>query len=251
MAEIASGARGDPLLAPAAVLTATLAAERRRLDRCLAARMSEMDGGPGGDPGALGWFDGLLGDDDGGDDAPRRRARRPPRGPRRTLEDGRRAALSSRVLARSGWLQGLAGYAVVVAVRSAHPGALAWSAEGRYLAGGVVAAAGARPAQRREAPWLARCATPGPKLRRARDGRPARGPRARRLLRGLLLEPDGGAVRAGDDEHRLDGAAHHPHHRRAVAASPVGSRRRRGRPAPRCSARPSPPYRTSPCWAAG
>ena len=56
--------------------------------------------------------------------------------------------------------------------------------------------------------------------------------RARRLLRRVLLDPDGRALRARDHEHHLDGPAHRPHRRRAAGRAAVG---RRARPWPRCS----------------
>ena len=65
--------------------------------------------------------------------------------------------------------------------------------------------------------------------------RPARGAqrdRARRPLHRVLLGADGGALRAGRDEHRLDGLRRRAHRRRAPAAveahGPARDRRRAG-----------------------
>jgi hypothetical protein len=165
MAEIAIRREGDSLLAPAAVLTAILAASAAAW-LVLAARMSGMGGGPGGDPGPLGWFTVSWA-------VMTAAMMLPAAAPAvfravRVAQSKRVAALP--VLAGYGavWMvAGLAGYAVVVAVRSAHPGALAWSAEGRYLAGGVVAAAGLYQLSRTKRHWLGRCTTPALKLRRS------------------------------------------------------------------------------------
>jgi predicted metal-binding membrane protein len=164
MAEIAIRRERDSLLAPAAVLAAILATSAAAW-LVLAARMSGMDGGPGGDPGALGWFTVSW--------TVMTAAMLPAAAP--TVLRAVRVAPSKTgatlpFLAGYGavWMvAGLAGYAVVVAVRSAHPGALAASAGGRYLAGAVVAAAGLYQLSGAKRRWLARCAAPRPKLGRA------------------------------------------------------------------------------------
>jgi predicted metal-binding integral membrane protein DUF2182 len=164
MAEMAIRRERDSVLVPAAVLAAIVSASAAAW-LVLAARMSGMDGGPGGDPGALGWFTVSW--------AVMTAAMMLPTAAPAVLRTVRvapsktRAAL--RFLAGYGavWMvAGLAGYAVVVAVRSAHPGALAWSAGGRYLAGGVVAAAGLYQLSGAKRRWLARCTAPRPKLGR-------------------------------------------------------------------------------------
>ena len=135
MAEIAIRRESDSLLEPAAVITAILAASAAAWI-VLVVRMSEMDGGPGGDPGALGWFTVSW--------AVMTAAMMLPAAAPAVLRAVRLAHSKTGAalpfLAGYGavWMvAGLAGYAVVVAVRSAHPGAIGWSAEGRYLAGGA------------------------------------------------------------------------------------------------------------------
>lgn len=165
MAEIAIRRERDSLLAPAAVLAAILATSAAAW-LVLAARMSGMDGGPGGDPGALGWFTVSW--------TVMTAAMMLPAAAPAVLRAVRVAPSKTGAtlpfLAGYGavWMvAGLAGYAVVVAVRSAYPGALAASAGGRYLAGAVVAAAGLYQLSGAKRRWLARCAAPRPKLGRA------------------------------------------------------------------------------------
>ncbi len=165
MAEIAIRRERDQLLAPAAILAAILAASAAAWV-VLAARMSGMDSGPGGDPGALGWFTVSW--------AVMTAAMMLPAAAPAVLRATRVAQSKTGAalpfLAGYGavWMvAGLAGYAVVVAVRSAHPGALAWSAGGRYLAGGVVAAAGLYQLSGAKRRWLARCTAAPLKLRSA------------------------------------------------------------------------------------
>ncbi len=157
-------------LVPAAVAAGLLAACAGAW-LVLAGRMSGMDGGPGGDPGALGWFalswavmstammlpavsPALL----------------------RTVARFRtRAALPFLAGYGAVWMvAGLAGWAVLEVVRSAHPSALAWSSGGRYLAGGAVAAAGLWQFSAAKQRWLARC--------RGSSAHVARGAGARGLL---------------------------------------------------------------------
>jgi Predicted metal-binding integral membrane protein (DUF2182) len=164
MAGIAIRRERDSLLAPAGVLVAVLAASAGAW-LVLAARMSGMDGGPGVDPGPLGWFAVSW--------AVMTAAMMLPASAPAVLREVRaapsktRAALPFLVGYGAVWMvAGLAGYAVVVAVRSAHPGALAWSAGGRYVAGVVVAAAGLYQLSRAKRRWLARCTAPRLKLGR-------------------------------------------------------------------------------------
>jgi predicted metal-binding membrane protein len=57
-------------------------------------------------------------------------------------------------------LAGLFGYSLVQAVRGPHPGVLAWSSAGRYVAGATVAAAGLYQLTATKRRWLARCTEP-------------------------------------------------------------------------------------------
>jgi predicted metal-binding membrane protein len=129
-----------------------------------AERMRGMDMGPGTDPGALGWFvvtwalmmaammlPALVPVARSGDARP---------------GTGRSAAVSPAFV--TGYLgvwtsAGVAAYAVVAALRAAHPGWLAWDAGGRWLACGVILAAAAYQLTAAKGSWLDRCrSTPGP-----------------------------------------------------------------------------------------
>jgi predicted metal-binding membrane protein len=135
----------------------------------LAGRMAGMDVGPGGDPGALGWFaitwvvmtaammlPGSV-----------PAVARAVRGRRGQPAVTTATALGFVAAYAAVWLlAGLAGYAVVEAVRGLDVSALGWTSAGRYVAGGAVVAAGLyqlTPVKRR---WLARCTDPGRHLPR-------------------------------------------------------------------------------------
>jgi predicted metal-binding membrane protein len=144
-------------LVPAAVFGGVLALSAAAW-LVLAARMAGMDAGPGGDPGPAGWFAVSWAVMTAAMMFPAvapaaLRAVRAARG---------RARAAVPFLAGYGavWMiAGLAGYAVVVAIRAAHPSALAWSADGRYVAGGAILAAGLFQLSGIKRRWLARCVT--------------------------------------------------------------------------------------------
>ncbi len=169
MAEIAIGREADSRLAPAAVLAGVLAASAVAW-LALAGRMSGMDAGPGGDPGALGWFVVSW--------AAMTAAMMLPAAAPAVLRATRLArskgGAACSFLAGYGvvWMiAGLAGYAVIVAVRSGHSNAFAWSAGGRYLAGGAVVAAGLFQLTDFKRRWLVRCTTGTPRLPRTDTAR--------------------------------------------------------------------------------
>ena len=169
MAEIAIGREADSRLAPAAVLAGVLAASAVAW-LVLAGRMSGMDAGPGGDPGALGWFAVSW--------AAMTAAMMLPAAAPAVLRAMRLArskgGAACSFLAGYGvvWMiAGLAGYAVIVAVRSGHSSAFAWSAGGRYLAGGAVVAAGLFQLTDFKRRWLARCTAGTPRLPRTDTAR--------------------------------------------------------------------------------
>jgi predicted metal-binding membrane protein len=151
-------ARTPTALAPTAAAAGVLAAAAAGW-LVLVERMAGMDGGPGGDPGALGWFAGTW--------ALMTAAMMLPAS---ALAVSRlaRARPSAAPLAATAFLAGygavwmlagLFGYALVEAVRALHASALGWSQAGRYLAGAAVAAAGLYQLSAAKARWLARCAT--------------------------------------------------------------------------------------------
>ena len=173
-------------------------------------RMDGMDAGPGHRARRPGLVPGQLGGDDGRDDAAGHGA------------DGRRARRAIRPAARgratlafvAGYLLvwsavGLVAYALVEGVRSLDLGFLAWD-QARALR------RGRRHPRRRAVPaHTGQGRVPAPLPRPTRGAQRAR---ARRPLRRLLLGADGGALRAGRDEHRLDGLRGRAHRRRAPAA---------------------------------
>jgi predicted metal-binding membrane protein len=126
----------------------------------LAARMAGMDSGPGGNPGTLGWFAVswavmtvamML----------------PASAPAvaRVVRAARSQAPAATLLFLLGYvavwmLAGLAGYAIVEAVRGAHAGALGWSSAGRYLAAATILAAAVYQLTGAKRRWLARCTDP-------------------------------------------------------------------------------------------
>ena len=104
---------------------------------------------------------------------------------------------------------GLVAYALIEGVRSLDLGFLAWDEAGRYVAGGAILAA----ALFQLTPAKDAC------LRRCRDPQAARnGLEHGVALHRVLLGADGGALRAGRDEHRMDGLRRRAHRRRAPAA---------------------------------
>jgi predicted metal-binding membrane protein len=123
----------------------------------LTARMAGMDTGPGGDPGTLGWFAVswavmtvamML----------------PAAAPAvaRLVRVGSGPAPATVVLFLLGYgavwmLAGLAGYALVQAVRGAHASALGWSSAGRYVAAAAILAAAVYQLTGVKRRWLARC----------------------------------------------------------------------------------------------
>ena len=128
----------------------------------LVRRMSGMDSTPGGDPGALGWFAVtwvvmtaamML---PGSAPAVVRAVR------------GRRGGVVSTaggfgIGYGAVWLvAGLAGYAVVQAVRALNVGALGWASAGRYVAAAALLAAGLYQFTALKRRWLARCIAPSP-----------------------------------------------------------------------------------------
>jgi predicted metal-binding membrane protein len=123
----------------------------------LSGRMAGMDTGPGGDPGALGWFAATW--------AVMTAAMMLPASAPAVVRVAR--ADRSRFPATAGlflvgygavWmLAGLAGYLVVEAVRGLDVGALAWSSAGRWVAGLAVVAAGVYQLTGVKRRWLARC----------------------------------------------------------------------------------------------
>jgi predicted metal-binding membrane protein len=123
----------------------------------LVPRMSGMDMGPGGDPGALGWFAATW--------AIMTAAMMFPasalaaQAPANVWRGNRPAAVATFLIAYLAmWmLAGLIGYAVVVGVRGMHLGALGWSSSGRYAAGLAIAAAGLYQLTGTKRRWLSRC----------------------------------------------------------------------------------------------
>ena len=160
-------------------------------------RMRGMDAGPGTDLGGLGWYLGIW--------VTMTAAMMLPSVAPAARHAARLARRAPTVLFTAGYLAvwtgyGLAAYGLFRVVTSLDLGWLAWDRGGPYLAGGVIVGAGLY-----ELTPLKQLS-----LRRCRSAQPSRHPtsqrsRARARLCGLLRRPDGGAVRAGRDEHLLDG----------------------------------------------
>jgi predicted metal-binding membrane protein len=139
----------------AGVLTATAAAWL-----VLVGRMAGMDTGPGGDPGALGWFAATW--------ALMTVAMMLPAAAPAVLRlvSGRPARVpAAAALFVLGYvavwtLAGLIGYAFVQGVRGLSLGVLGWSSAGRYVAGAAIVAAGLHQLTEVKRRWLARCTAP-------------------------------------------------------------------------------------------
>jgi predicted metal-binding membrane protein len=150
-------------VAPAAVAAGVLCAAAAGWV-VLAGRMAGMDTSPGGGFGSLGWFAVtwvvmtaammLPGSAPAVARAVHGRRGRP------AVTTATAVGFTAAYVAV--WLlAGLAGYAVVRAVRGLEVSALGWTSAGRYVAGGAILAAGLfqlTPVKRR---WLARCTDPG------------------------------------------------------------------------------------------
>jgi predicted metal-binding membrane protein len=169
MSELALTARSEPRLAPAAAFAAVLSGAAVAWI-VLAERLAGMDAGPGGDPGAPGWFAATWAIMTAAMMLPAvapavvRLARGWP---------ARTPATTVLFLAGYGvvWMvAGLAGYGVVLAVRGLHAGALGWSSAGRYVAAAAIVAAGVYQLTAVKRRWLARCIAPAlPVSRRTVD----------------------------------------------------------------------------------
>jgi hypothetical protein len=154
-------------LIPTAVVAGVLAAAAAGW-LVLTARLAGMDSGPGGDPGALGWFAGTW--------AVMTAAMMLPASAPAVLRMVRAwpsRAPAAAVLSVAGYgavwmLAGLVGYSVIQGTRGLHLGALAWSSAGRYVAGVSVAAAGLYQLTDAKRRWLGRCT--GKDLPLPRDG---------------------------------------------------------------------------------
>jgi predicted metal-binding membrane protein len=164
MTQLALGPRAESRVIPAAASAAVVALAAAAW-LVLAARMAGMDTGPGGDPGALGWFAGTW--------AAMTAAMMLPASlpavsrvvrARSAHAPGPAAALFLAGYGAVWMVAGLAGYAVVQAVRGLDLNALAWASAGRYLAGAAVATAGLYQLTDAKRRWLARCTCPQPSV---------------------------------------------------------------------------------------
>lgn len=167
MRQLAVRPRAESCLIPTAVIAGVLTAAAAGW-LVLTERMAGMDSGPGGDPGALGWFAGTWA-------VMTAAMMLPASAPAvmRVARARRAQAPAAAVLFLAGYgtvwmLAGLAGYSLVQATRGLHLGALAWSSAGRYVAGASVAAAGLYQLTDAKRRWLARCTAPELHLRRYR-----------------------------------------------------------------------------------
>ena len=164
-------------------------------------QMHGMDDGPWTDLGSPGLVPRRLGRDDGGDDVP---VGRPDGGAVLPHDQGALPALapcsSPRATSITWGLVGLLAFAIAVVGARAVGDVLSWDRAGRWVAGGTLVARGdlrADPAQGclpREVPEPARF--PARRMARRLVGRAADGGQARRLVRRVLLGPDGVALRA-------------------------------------------------------
>jgi predicted metal-binding membrane protein len=161
MRQLAVSSRPTFRLVPSAVIVGVLAAAAAGW--CvLIERMAGMDSGPGGDPGALGWFAGTW--------AVMTAAMMFPASTSAVIRvvRGRRAHVpEAAVLFLLGYcavwmVAGLTGYSLVQAGRDLHVGVLAWSSAGRYVAGACVVAAGLYQLTDAKHRWLSRCTATEP-----------------------------------------------------------------------------------------
>ena len=168
MTQLAIPARSESRMFHVALLLAGILLATAAAWLTVAQRMKGMDGGPGGDPGALGWFAGTW--------ALMTAAMMLPVAAPALLRvshgwpSGAAARAPAFLLGYGAvWmLAGVAGYACVQAARSVHAGALGWSAAGSYLAAAAVAAAGLYQLTAVKRRWLARCTAQD--LPRRREG---------------------------------------------------------------------------------
>jgi Predicted metal-binding integral membrane protein (DUF2182) len=159
MTQIAVRPRAESYLIPTAVIAGVVSATAAGW-LVLTERMAGMDSGPGGDPGALGWFAGTWA-------VMTAAMMLPTSAPAvmRIIRARRAHAPAAAGLFLAGYiavwmLAGLVGYSLVQAVRGLNLGALAWSSAGRYVAGASVLAAGLYQLTDSKRRWLARCAAP-------------------------------------------------------------------------------------------
>ncbi|HWF51535.1 MAG TPA: DUF2182 domain-containing protein [Solirubrobacteraceae bacterium] len=165
MTDLAVRPRAESRLIPTAALASVLTAAAAGW-LVLSERMASMDGGPGGDPGALGWFAAAWA-------VMTAAMMLPASAPAllRLVRTRPSKAPAAGVLFLAGYgavwmLAGLVGYSLVEAARGLHLGTLAWSAAGHYLAGASVAAAGLYQLTEVKRRWLARCTAPALSLAR-------------------------------------------------------------------------------------
>jgi predicted metal-binding membrane protein len=167
MSELAATPHADSPLIPVAAFASVLAAASAGWV-ALGGRMAGMDTGPGGDPGALGWFAVTW--------AVMTTAMMLPASATALVRlvrgcDGRATSAALLFLAGYGvvWMvAGLAGYAAVQAVRGLHAGVLGWPSAGRYVAAAAILAAGLYQLTAVKRRWLARCTAPELPLTRHR-----------------------------------------------------------------------------------
>lgn len=167
MSELAITPHAESRLVPTAAVAALLAATVAAWI-VLAGRMAGMDTGPGGDPGALGWFATTW-------SLMTAAMMLPAATPAvvRLTRGWHANAPAAGVLFVVGygvvWMAaGLAGYGVVALIRGLHVDALGWSAAGRYVAGAAILAAGLYQLTALKRRWLARCTAPELPLTRGR-----------------------------------------------------------------------------------
>jgi predicted metal-binding membrane protein len=150
--------RVESRLVPAAVLAGVLAVTAAGWV-VLVTRMAGMDVGPGGDPGALGWFAITW--------VVMTAAMMLPGSAPAVVQAARSrrgaATTATAFVAAYGavWLLvGLVDYACVQAVRAVDVSVLAWTSAGRYVAAGAVIVAGLYQFTPHKRRWLARCLAP-------------------------------------------------------------------------------------------
>jgi predicted metal-binding membrane protein len=159
MRQLAFSSRATDRLIPSAVIAGVFAAAAGGW-LVLTERMAGMNSGPGGDPGALGWFAGTWA-------VMTAAMMLPASAPAvlRVVRARRTPGPGAAVLFLAGYgavwmLAGLTGYSLVQAARGLHLSTLAWSSAGRYVAAASVAAAGLYQLTETKHRWLARCTAP-------------------------------------------------------------------------------------------